>query len=62
MKPVTQKHGAHSNGILPDGVCLTEDLDGVLNKDSKQLMIGLLFQELETTQILKEEYKFQDQP
>jgi hypothetical protein len=19
MKPVTQKHGAHSNGILPDG-------------------------------------------
>ena len=62
MKPVTQKHGTHSDGTLPDGVCLTEDLDGVLDVDSKQLMIGLSFQELETTQILKEEYKSQDQP
>jgi hypothetical protein len=62
MKPVTQKHGSHSDGTLPDGVCLSEDLDGVLDKDSKHLMIGLSFQELETTQILKEEYKSQDQP
>jgi hypothetical protein len=62
MKPVTQKHGTHSDGTLPDGVCLTEDFDGVLDVDSKQLMIGLSFQEFETTQILKEEYNFQNQP
>jgi hypothetical protein len=60
-KPLSLKHGTHSDGTLPDGVNLTEDLDGKLDVDSKQLMTGQTFQELETIQIFKEVSKSQDQ-
>ena len=60
-KPLSLKHGTHSAGTLQDGVNLTEDLDGKLDVDSKQLMTGQTFQELETIQIFKEVSKSQDQ-
>ena len=60
-KPLSLKHGTHSDGTLQDGVNLTEDLDGKLDVDSKQLMTGQTFQELETIQIFKEVSKFRDQ-
>jgi hypothetical protein len=59
--PLSLKHGTHSDGTLPDGVNLTEDLDGKLDVDSKQLMTGQTFQELETIQIFKEVSKSRDQ-
>ena len=61
MRQVTQRHGINLGGIQPDGVWLTEDSDGALDVDSRQLMTGLTFPESETILTLKEESKSPDQ-